>query len=350
MHSTIQVGIVGGTGYTGAELLRLLTQHPNVHLAQITSRGEAGKPVSALFPHLSGRTDLHFSAPDALDADALDVVFYATPNGIAMHKVPELLAKGVKVIDLAADFRLKDIATWEQWYGMPHACPETLAQAVYGLPEFNREAIRTAQLIANPGCHATAVQLALFPLLKAGLIDHQDIIADSKSGVSGAGRGAAVGTLYSEIAESFKPYKVEGHRHHPEIIESLAHATGERPSMLFTPHLVPMIRGIECTLYAKPLAPIETLQQAMEACYADEPFVSVLPAGSMPDTAHVRGSNHLHVSLASQTAIQDKPDRIIIMSVEDNLIKGAAGQAIQSMNLALGLDEQTGLTQIACLP
>jgi N-acetyl-gamma-glutamyl-phosphate reductase len=347
---SINAAIVGGTGYTGAELLRLLSQHPQVNIMSISSRSEAGNPVADLFGSLRGQIDLSFTDPSELDPSNVDVVFYATPNGIAMQQVPELLEKGVKVIDLAADFRLQDINVWEKWYGQQHACPEVVATAAYGLPELNRETIKSAQLIANPGCYATAIQLALYPLLKANLLAPEDIIADGKSGVSGAGRGAAVGSLYSEVAESFKAYKVEGHRHQPEICESLENATGIRPQLIFTPHLLPMIRGIECTIYAKPKADIQTLQQALENAYQDEPFITVLPLGSVPDTASVRGSNNVHISLAQQGQISNMPNRVILMAVEDNLVKGAAGQAVQNMNLAFGFEETMGLNQLGLMP
>lgn len=346
----IRAAIVGGTGYTGAELLRLLSQHPNVELRQITSRSEMGKPVSSLFGSLVGQLDLQFSDPANLQTSELDVVFYATPNGIAMQNVPELLAKGIKVVDLAADFRIQDIPTWEQWYGQTHACPDWVAKAAYGLPEFNREHIRRAQLIANPGCYATAMQLALYPLLDTGLIDATDIIVDGKSGVSGAGRGAAVGTLYSEVAESFKPYAAQGHRHHPEVVESLTRMTGTTPEMIFTPHLLPMVRGIECTIYAKPTDSSQTLYHALSEHYAAEPFVTVLPYGQIPDTAAVRGSNFVQIGLVAQDTIAPQPNRITLMVVIDNLIKGAAGQAVQNMNIAFDLDERTGLLQLGMMP
>ncbi|HMR02217.1 MAG TPA: N-acetyl-gamma-glutamyl-phosphate reductase, partial [Candidatus Competibacter phosphatis] len=244
----IKAGIVGGTGYTGVELLRLLAVHPNVELTVITSRGEKGLPVSTLFPNLRGRVDLAFVEPDDTILKGCDVVFFATPNGTAMRSTPALLEAGVKVIDLAADFRLRRTEDWERWYGMPHACPDLLADAVYGLPEVNRAAIRSARLVANPGCYPTAVQLGFLPLLEAGVVDPQSLIADAKSGVSGAGRKAEIGILLAEAGDNFKAYNVSGHRHLPEIRQGLAVAAGDSLDLVFVPHLTPMIRGIHATL------------------------------------------------------------------------------------------------------
>ncbi|MGQ9659989.1 MAG: N-acetyl-gamma-glutamyl-phosphate reductase [Thermochromatium sp.] len=339
----IQVGIVGGTGYTGAELLRLLARHPQVRLAVITSRTEAGLPVAELFPHLRGRLDLCFSAPDTGALAECDLVFFATPNGTAMRSVPELLERGVRVIDLAADFRLKDPALWEHWYGMPHHCPELLAEAVYGLPEVNRDAIRGARLIANPGCYPTAVTLGFLPLLEHRAIDSSWMIADAKSGVSGAGRKAETGLLMAEVGESFKAYAVSGHRHLPEITQNLRVFAGIEVGLTFVPHLVPMIRGIEATLYARLLDQGLDLAALYQSRYADEPFVDVMVSGS-PDTRSVRGSNHCRIAVARQGEV------VIIQSVIDNLIKGAAGQAVQNMNLMFGFDETLGLEALALLP
>lgn len=342
----IKVGIVGGTGYTGVELLRLLAQHPEVRIQAITSRGEAGQPVAQMFPNLRGRVDLAFSEPRTEVLKACDVVFYATPNGIAMQQVPELLDAGVKVIDLAADFRLKDPAQWQQWYGMPHACEPLLREAVYGLPEVNREAIRSARLVANPGCYPTAVQLGFLPLLKAGLVDPAHLVADAKSGVSGAGRKAEVHSLLCETSESFKAYGVSGHRHLPEIRQGLQAVTGQPVGLTFVPHLTPMIRGIHATLYARLLGEPGDLQALFEQAYASEPFVDVMPAGSHPETRSVKGANTCRLSVFRPQG----GDTVVVLSVIDNLVKGAAGQAVQNMNLMLGLAEDTGLGQIALLP
>ena len=342
----IKVGIVGGTGYTGVELLRLLALHPEVELTAITSRGEAGQAVSALYPNLRGYVDMPFTEPSTATLAACDLVFFATPNGIAMKQVPELLAAGVRVIDLAADFRLSDADEWATWYGMPHSCPELLAEAVYGLPEVNREAIRGARLVANPGCYPTAVQLGLLPLINAGLVDTKSLIADVKSGTSGAGRKAEIGTLMAEAGESFKAYGVSGHRHLPEIRQGLARAHGAPVGLTFVPHLLPMIRGIHATLYARLTAPVGDLQALFEAAYANEPFVDVMPAGSLPETRSVRGANTCRLAVYKPQG----SDTVVVLSVIDNLVKGAAGQAVQNMNLMFGLDERLGLAHIGLLP
>ena len=342
----IKVGIVGGTGYTGVELLRLLAQHPQVELKAITSRSEAGMPVSQMFPNLRGRVDLPFTEPTIENLGDCDVVFFATPNGVAMKQVPELLEKGIKVIDLAADYRLKNPAEWQKWYGMAHASENLLAEAVYGLPEVNREAIKNARLVANPGCYPTAVQLGFLPLLKAGLVDPQSLIADAKSGVSGAGRKAEVHTLLCEAGDSFKAYGVAGHRHLPEIKQGLAYISGQNVGLTFVPHLLPMIRGIHATLYARLTGDIADLQALYEQTYANEAFVDVLPAGSHPETRTVRGANMCRMAVHRPQG----GDTVVILSVIDNLVKGAAGQAIQNMNIMCGLPETTGLNHIALLP
>lgn len=348
----VKVGIVGGTGYTGVELLRLLAAHPGVELALITSRSEAGMPVAEMFPNLRGHVDLRFTVPDPAALAACDVVFFATPNGVAMQAVPELLEAGVKVIDLAADFRLKDADQWAQWYDQPHACPQLLNEAVYGLPEVNRAAIAKARLIANPGCYPTAVQLGLLPLLEKGLVDTGRLIADCKSGVSGAGRKASVGALLCEAGESLKAYGVPGHRHWPEIRQGLEAAIDGDVGLTFVPHLTPMLRGIHATLYAtlidnvSPAATEATLQALFEARYASEPFVDVLPAGSHPETRSVRGANTCRIAVHRPQG----GDTVVVLSVIDNLVKGAAGQAVQNMNIICGLAETTGLTGIALIP
>lgn len=341
----IKVGIVGGTGYTGVELLRLLAVHPEVELKVITSRSNAGTAVSEMFPNLRGRVELAFSEPNMDAYRQCDLVFFATPNAIAMHQVDELLQAGIRVIDLAADFRLKDIAVWEQWYGTTHASPGSVKKAVYGLPEMNREHIKTAQLVANPGCYVTAVTLGLMPLLHHRLINPSTIIADGKSGVSGAGRGANVGTLLSEASESVKAYAVSGHRHYPEIKQNLRYIDPQA-DLVFVPHLMPMIRGIHATLYTDVIADISEVQAQFEAYYAQQPFVDVMPKGSQPETRSVRGSNVCRI------ALQPLPDsnKLVVLSVIDNLVKGAAGQAVQNMNLMMSLDETTGLEAIGMMP
>jgi N-acetyl-gamma-glutamyl-phosphate reductase len=342
----IRVGIVGGTGYTGSELLRLLAGHPDVVVAAITSRNEAGVRVSELFPHLRGRVDLAFSEPEVSRLSECDLVFFATPNGTAMKSVPDLLSRGVRVVDLAADFRIKDRATWEHWYGMSHACPEFLAEAVYGLPEINRESIRSARLIANPGCYPTAVTLGFLPLLEQGLVDPAWLVADVKSGVSGAGRKASLGLLMAEVGESFKAYSASGHRHQPEIVQTLAAVTRTDLTLTFVPHLIPVIRGIEATLYARLAEPGRDLQSAFESRYREEAFVDVMPPGSHPETRSVRGSNSCRLAVAEPL----DAGIVVVQSVIDNLVKGAAGQAVQNMNLMFGIAETTGLESLALLP
>lgn len=342
----IKVGIVGGTGYTGVELLRLLAAHPEVQLQAITSRSEEGVAVADMFPNLRGHVDLCFTVPDPEVLSACDVVFFATPNGIAMSQVPELLAAGVKVIDLAADFRIKDIAVWEKWYGMTHACPDLVDEAVYGLPEVNREAIRSARLVANPGCYPTAVTLGFLPLLEAGLIDTDSLIADAKSGASGAGRGANVAMLLSEVEGSFKAYAASGHRHLPEISEKLGLLAGKSVGLTFVPHLLPMIRGIHATLYGRLQAEAPDLQALYQQRYANEAFVDVLPAGSHPETRTVRGGNMCRIALHRPQG----GDTVVVLSIIDNLVKGAAGQAVQNMNIMFGLNEKLGLNMISVMP
>ena len=342
----VKVGIVGGTGYTGVELLRLLAGHPDARAEVITSRAEAGKPVAELFPSLRGHLDLAFSNPADADLGACDVVFSATPNGIAMGMARELLQAGVKFIDLAADFRIKDVDEWSRWYGMEHACPELIGEAVYGLPEINREAIRGARLVANPGCYPTAAQLALLPLIEQGLADLDDIIVDAKSGVTGAGRGANVATLLAEASESFKAYAVSGHRHLPEIRQGLELAAGRQVGLTFVPHLTPMIRGIHVTCYASVSDQSADLQALYEDRYRSEPFVDVLSAGGHPETRSVKGVNQCRIAIHRP---QDGA-RVVVLSVIDNLVKGAAGQAVQNMNILMGLDEMDGLRAVALAP
>lgn len=341
----ISVGIVGGTGYTGVELLRILCRHPGVELAAITSRGEAGTAVADLFPSLRGRIGLRFCDPADAGLTHCDLVFFATPNGIAMTQARELLERGVRIIDLAADFRLRDRSEWERWYGMPHACPDLLDIAVYGLPEVNRERIRIARIVANPGCYPTAVQLGFLPLMEGGHVELRSLIADAKSGVSGAGRKAELNILLAEAADSFKAYGVSGHRHLPEIRQGLGVAAGGPVGLTFTPHLVPMIRGIHATLYAR-LTRSTDLQALFEARYADEPFVDVMPPGSHPETRSVRGANICRIAVHQPGG----GDVVVVLSVIDNLVKGAAGQAVQNMNLMFGLPEATGLDQVPLSP
>lgn len=341
----IKIGIVGGTGYTGVELLRILARHPEAQIAAITSRKETGMPVAEMFPSLRGSVDLKFSDPKEAGLAKCDIVFFATPNGIAMTEAQALLGAGVKVIDLAADFRIRDIDVWEKWYGMTHACPELVQEAVYGLPEVNREAIKGSRIVANPGCYPTATQLGFLPLIEGGAVDDQHLIADTKSGVSGAGRKAETHILFSEASDNFKAYGVVGHRHLPEVRQGLSRAAGHEVGLTFVPHLVPMIRGIHATLYGRLTKEVD-LQALFEKRYANEPFVDVLPAGSQPDTRSVRASNLCRIAVHRPQG----GDMVVVLSVIDNLVKGAAGQAVQNMNLMFGLPESMGLTHVPVLP
>ena len=342
----IKAGIIGGTGYTGVELLRLLVQHPRAEVVTISSRSEKERPVADVFPSLRGYTELCFSDPDEADLESCDVVFAATPNGVAMTHARALMEEGVRLIDLSADFRIVDVSEWSRWYQLEHTCPELVAEAVYGLPEINRERIRDARLVANPGCYPTTVILGLTPLLEEGLVKPKELIADAKSGVSGAGRGASVATLFCETSDSFKAYAVPGHRHLPEICQVLTRVAGESVGLTFVPHLVPMIRGIEATLYGQLNDTSVDLTRLYQERYAGEPFVDVMPEGSHPDTRSVRGSNTVRIACHRP----QNGNTAVILVVEDNLIKGAAGQAIQNMNLMFGFEETEGLKAAALWP
>jgi N-acetyl-gamma-glutamyl-phosphate reductase len=345
----IKVGIVGGTGYTGVELLRILVNHPDAEVVVITSRAEEGVRVDELYPNLRGHLDIRFSHPDIQLLAQCEVVFFATPHNVAMKMMPQLLALGTRVIDLSADFRIRDAALWSHWYGEPHACPELLQEAVYGLPEFNREAIVTAQLVACPGCYPTSVQLGLLPLLEQNLVDRQSLIANSASGVSGAGKQGRVDNIYAEVADSFKAYAVAGHRHLPEIEQGLGDIAGDDVDLTFVPHLLPIIRGIHSTLYAQLLntgQSLESLQSIYEERYADEPFVDVMPLGAHPQTRMVKGANNCRIAIHRPQG----RDTLVVLSVIDNLVKGASGQAVQNMNIMLGLSETAGLEAVALIP
>ncbi|HFD13335.1 MAG TPA: N-acetyl-gamma-glutamyl-phosphate reductase [Crenotrichaceae bacterium] len=348
MEKTIKAGIVGGTGYTGVELMRLLLGHPHVEIACVTSRTDAGKSIATIYPHLTDLLDLAFIEPEIETLGSCDVVFFATPHGIALEMSQPLLEQGVLVIDLSPDFRLKDIVCWEHWYGQKHTQPELLKTAVYGLPEVNRKAISSASLIACPGCYPTAVQLGFLPLLEAGLVDLGELIADVKSGVSGAGRKAAISGLMSESGEGVKAYAASGHRHLPEIVAGLEAVTGETVGLTFVPHLMPMIRGIHATLYSKLTTKISLseIQAIYQQRYVDESFVTVLPVNSHPDSQDVRMSNRCQIAIHQPQGAEV----IVVLSVIDNLVKGAAGQAVQNMNLMFGYAETAGLDSIACYP
>lgn len=346
----IKAGIVGGTGYTGVELLRLLAQHPQVELTAITSRQEAGSAVSAMYPSLRGRVSLAFTHPDQAPLKNCDVVFFATPNGVAMGEARALIDAGARIVDISADFRIKDIAEWEHWYKVKHAAPELVAEAVYGLCEVNREKIRGARLVANPGCYPTAVQLGLLPLVEAAAVDLDHLIADAKSGVSGAGRKLEQSLMYSEASDNFSAYGVAGHRHWPEIRQGLAQAAGRDVGLVFMPHLTPMIRGIFATLYGR-IAKEMDFQALYEKRYAKEPFVDVMPAGSQPDTRSARAANVCRIAVhRPREQAGRRGDTITVLSVIDNLMKGASGQAVQNMNLMFGLPETMGLEQVAVVP
>ncbi|MGC9385730.1 MAG: N-acetyl-gamma-glutamyl-phosphate reductase [Hydrogenovibrio sp.] len=347
-NAIIKIGIVGGTGYTGVELLRLLAQHPQVEVVAITSRSEAGMSVAELFPNLRGHYDLVFSEPSPDVLTACDVVFFATPHGVAMSMAKELVAAGVKIIDLAADFRIENLQAWSKWYGVEHTCPDMMPQVAYGLPEWFRDDIQKAQIIANPGCYPTSILLAAVPFLKAGLVKTDAIIADGKSGVSGAGRGAKVAMLGAEMSESFKAYGLNGHRHLPEMQEKLQVLNGEPVGLTFVPHLVPMVRGMESTVYMTLENDVSQaeLQSVLASAYADEPFVDVMPFGSQPETRMVKGTNMCRLAVYRPEGGQT----LVVSSVIDNLVKGAAGQAVQNMNLLCGLPETQGLNQVALMP
>ena len=341
----IQIGIVGGTGYTGVELLRILAHHPDTHIQIVTSRADAGTRVDVIYPSLRRLTNATFRTPNIDELSTCDVVFFATPNGTAMQMAPALLERGVKVIDLSADFRIQAIKIWEQWYNMTHTCPELVKQAVYGLPEINRAAIRSAQLVACPGCYPTTVQLGFLPLLERNLVNCR-LVADVKSGTSGAGRKAELNMLMSETGESFKAYSASGHRHWPEIHQGLTDMAGREVELIFVPHLTPMVRGIHATLYAELLSDDHDLQALYEQHYQNEPFVDILPFASHPDTRNVRGSNHCQIALHRPP----NSNTIVVLVVIDNLVKGASGQAVQNMNLMFDLPETLGLETVALYP
>ena len=345
----IKAGIVGGTGYSGVELLRLLTQHPQVEIAVATSRQDAGKEVSAAYPSLRGRVALSFTQPDDPALKKCDVVFFCTPNGVAMGGARALLDAGARIVDISADFRLKDVAEWERWYKMKHAAPDLVAEAVYGLCEVNRDKIRGARLVANPGCYPTSVLLGFLPLLEAGAVDPAHLIADAKSGVSGAGRKLELHLMHGEVSENFAAYGVTGHRHWPEMRQGLAQLAGSEVGLVFTPHLVPMVRGILATLYARVTKEMD-FQALYERRYAKEPFVDVMPAGSHPDTRSTRAANVCRIAVHRPRQHANGGDTLTVLSVIDNLMKGASGQAVQNMNLMFGLPETMGLEQVAVVP
>ena len=344
----LKVGIYGASGYTGQELLRLLLRHPQAEVVALTSRRYAGVPVSDIYPVFVGLTDLAFvdASPEDV-AGAADIVFLALPHGVSMAVAPIFLKAGKKVIDLSADFRLHDVATYEKWYGR-HTAPDIIKESVYGIPELYGDEIAKARLVANPGCYPTSVILGLAPLLKANWIDDSSIIADSKSGVSGAGREPQVGTLFCEVDEGFKAYKVGEHRHTPEMEQEISILAGHDIRISFTPHLLPITRGILSTIYATLQKDVTTAEliDLYRAFYKGKKFVRVYKAGTFPNISSVRGSNYCDIGLT----VDARTKRVIIICAIDNLVKGAAGQAIQNMNLMCGLSEDTGLTMISLFP
>ncbi|NLM46527.1 MAG: N-acetyl-gamma-glutamyl-phosphate reductase [Firmicutes bacterium] len=337
----LKAAIVGATGYTGRELVSILLCHPKVRPFYLTSDSFAGKSIAEIYPQFRGRCELTLEKLDVEKAGACDIIFAALPHGTSLDVVPRLLAAGKKVVDLSGDFRLKDAALYPLWYGYEHRQPALLTESVYGLPEQNRDAIRKARLVANPGCYPTSVQLPLIPLLQAGLVEAEDIIIDAKSGVSGAGRTPKQAYHFPECAENFKAYKVTGHQHTPEIEQGLSAAAGRQVTLLFTPHLVPMIRGILSTMYLrlKPGVDAEDITALYRKVYAGEPFIRLLPEPYLPETKDVSGTNFCDLAFR----VDGRTGRLVVISAIDNLVKGAAGQAVQNMNIMLNLPETAGL-------
>lgn len=343
-----RVGVVGATGYTGLEIVRLLLRHPHVQITALTAERYVGQPLWKVFPSLSQEINLNCQALEVNTlADSCDFIFTALPHKAAMEVVPGFIQKGLKVVDLSADFRLRDVHTYEAWYE-PHTAPNLLAEAVYGLPELHREEIKKAALVANPGCYPTSIILALAPALQHKIIDPHTIIADSKSGVSGAGRSAVLSSLFAEVSENFKAYKVTEHRHTPEIEQELSRLAGEKISITFTPHLVPMKRGILSTIYATLVKSYseKEIYALYEQFYQGEKFVRLRPPDLLPSTAEVWGSNYCDLGLK----VDQRNNRLIILSAIDNLVKGASGQAVQNMNIMLGWEEHFGLTIVPLYP
>ncbi len=346
-NGKIRVGVLGASGYTGADLVRLLATHPEAEIKVLTANAQAGKPMAAVYPHLGGLALPELVKVEAADWSAVDVVFCGLPHGTTQEIIAGL-SRELKVVDLSADFRLKDTVTYAQWYGHEHRAPALQEQAVYGLTEHRREAISGARLVACPGCYPTAALMALLPLVAEGLIVADDIVIDAKSGATGAGRALKEAMLFGEVAEGMHPYGVASHRHAPEIEQELSEAAGRPLLVNFTPHLVPMNRGELLTIYLRLAegAKSEDLRRSLAARYADEPFVRLVPQGAVPSTRHVRGSNYCLLGVFADRV----PGRAILVSTLDNLVKGSSGQAIQNMNLMFGLPETMGLEQQPLFP
>lgn len=345
----IKVGIIGATGYAGNELVRLLYQHPETEIVWYGSKSYIDTEYADVYRNMFRLVD-EKCMDDNMEAlaDAADVIFTATPQGLCFSLVSEEILSKARIVDLSADFRIKDVATYEKWYGLQHTAPQFIDEAVYGLCELNREKVKGARLVANPGCYPTCTTLSIYPLLRAGLIDPKSIIVDAKSGTSGAGRGAKVANLYCEVNDTIKAYGVATHRHTPEIEEQLSYIAGEPVLINFTPHLVPMNRGILITAYANLKRPVtyDEVKAVYDEAYANEQFVRVLKKDAVPETRWVKGSNYVDVNFK----IDERTGRVIMMGAMDNLVKGAAGQAVQNMNLMFGLPENTGLMQAPMFP
>jgi len=346
---TIRIGVLGASGYTGADLVRLAARHPKAKVAALTANTHAGKTMSEVFPHLFMLELPRLVEWESVDWSGLDAVFCGLPHGTTQEIIGAVLAANpsIKVFDMSADFRLRDTGTYAEWYGHAHRAPELQGEAVYGLTEFYRDKIRAARLVACPGCYPTAALLALIPLARAGLINAEDIVIDAKSGVSGAGRSLKQNTLFCEAGEGLSPYSVAKHRHAPEIEQEIAAAVGASVTVNFTPHLIPMSRGELCTSYlGLKGATADDLRDALVSAYRGEPFVHVAAKGVLPQTQNVRGSNYVQIGVFADRI----PGRAIVISVLDNLVKGSAGQALQNMNVAFGLEETAGLLQLPLFP
>lgn len=344
----VKVAVVGASGYAGLELLRLLVRHPQVEITSITSRQYSDEDIATVFPSLADLIDLKCTEVDVDKISSVaDVVFTALPHKASMDVIPSLLQSGCKVVDLSADYRLHDVAVYQKWY-QPHSSPELLSEAVYGLPELFKQQIVGSRLIANPGCYPTSVALALAPLLRHQIIDHRTLIIDSKSGTSGAGRSAKTGSLFCEVNEGFKAYGVASHRHTPEIEQTLSVVAGEAVVVNFTPHLLPVNRGILSTCYASLTNAIDfaSVKALFNNFYADQPFIRIMPGGQLPNVAYVSGSNYADIGFV----IDERTQRIIVVCAIDNLVKGAAGQAVQNMNIMLGFAEKMGLDIVPLFP